>query len=336
MKFIIFGLLCLFAACEAVAFYALVADAEWVAFKAMYNKTYSEAEEDFRQKIFMENKLKVIQNNKLYSLGIKSYALAINEFADLLPHEFSSVMLGLSKPYKNANNMKDSSTYLSPANVVLPKSVDWRKKGYVTPVKNQGQCGSCWAFSTTGSLEGQHFRKTGALVSLSEQNLVDCSSKYDNHGCNGGLMDNAFQYIKANGGIDTEDSYKYEAQDGPCRFKKSSVGATVSGFVDVSEGDENALAEAVATVGPVSVAIDASHPNFQLYSHGVYFEPECSSKELDHGVLVVGFGTDKKQNDFWLVKNSWGDSWGEQGYIKMARNRDNNCGIATSASYPLV
>uniref|UniRef100_T1J339 Cathepsin L n=1 Tax=Strigamia maritima TaxID=126957 RepID=T1J339_STRMM len=333
MKLFICSFLWFFAACEAIPLYALIADAEWTAFKELYNKTYSNIEEDFRHKIFMENKLKVIEHNNRYNLGIKSYALAINEFSDLLPHEFSSVMLGLSKPNKNAN-MENSSSYLSPSNVVLPKSVDWRKKGYVTPVKNQGQCGSCWAFSTTGSLEGQHFRKTGALVSLSEQNLVDCS--YLNHGCNGGIMDYAFQYIKKNGGIDTEDSYKYEMQVGPCRFKKSSVGATVTGFVDVTTGDENALAEAVATVGPVSVAIDASDPDFQHYSRGVYYKPDCSSTNLDHGVLVVGFGTDEKQNDFWLVKNSWGASWGDEGYIKMARNRENNCGIATLASYPLV
>jgi len=252
-----------------------------------------------------------------------------------LHHEFTSMMNGYKMSYKI--NSSNGSTYLSPlTDVVLPSSVDWRTKGYVTPVKNQGQCGSCWSFSSTGSLEGQHFRKTGNLISLSEQNLVDCSKSYGNNGCEGGLMDYAFQYVRDNKGIDTENSYPYEAQDDSCRYNKRNIGATDSGFVDIPQGSEAKLKEAVASVGPVSVAIDASHESFQFYSKGVYDETDCSSESLDHGVLVVGYGTTSEGLDYWLVKNSWGTTWGDEGYIKMSRNKDNQCGIASSASYPLV
>ncbi len=179
------------------------------------------------------------------------------------------------------------------------------------------------------------YRKTGQLVSLSEQNLIDCSSSYGNHGCQGGVMDSAFRFMIANKGDDTESSYPYEMRQGKCRFNPNYVGATIRSYADISRGSESSLKSAVGTVGPVSVAIDASHSSFQFYRDGVYVEPSCSSTRLDHGVLVVGYGTENGQ-DYWLVKNSWGTNWGESGYIKMARNRYNQCGIATQASYPIV
>lgn len=260
-----------------------------------------------------------------------------SEFVRTLNGFNRSASLSENSVYKTFVKIEEPVTFIAPANVELPTSVDWRTKGAVTPVKDQGHCGSCWSFSATGALEGQHFRKTGKLVSLSEQNLVDCSGSYGNNGCNGGLMDNAFQYIKENGGIDTEKSYPYEAIDDTCHFKKETVGATDKGFTDIPQGDEEAMKQAVATIGPVSVAIDASHESFQFYSSGVYVEPQCDSEQLDHGVLVVGYGTDEASNqDYWIVKNSWGTSWGDQGYIKMARNMKNHCGIATASSYPLV
>lgn len=307
-------------------------EAAWGDFKSEHDKNYESKVEELKRKDIFTDHLKTINlHNYLYSRGLKSYTMGVNRFADLTNKEFVSMMNGWRK-----QNGTSGSTYLSP-NVAfsVPDSVDWRDKGYVTPVKDQKQCGSCWAFSSTGSLEGQTFRKTGKLVSLSEQNLVDCSTKYGNEGCNGGLMDNAFTYVKANNGIDTEASYPYEARDGTCRYKPDSKGASDTGFTDIPSGDEEKLKEAIATVGPISVAIDASHTSFQLYKKGVYDEPDCSSQSLDHGVLAVGYGT-KDGKDYYIVKNSWGTVWGDEGYIYMSRNKDNQCGIATSASYPIV
>jgi cathepsin L len=147
-------------------------------------------------------------------------------------------------------------------------------------------------------------------------------------------MDNAFKYIIANNGIDTEASYPYTAQDGSCHYSASNIGATLSSYQDIPQGSESSLTNAIGTVGPVSVAIDASHSSFQFYRSGVYYEPACSTTELDHGVLAVGYGSSTA--DYYIVKNSWGTTWGMQGYILMSRNRNNNCGIATSASYPVA
>ncbi|NP_001037464.2 cathepsin L [Bombyx mandarina] len=335
-------LLCAVAAVSAVQFFDLVKE-EWSAFKLQHRLNYeSEVEDNFRMKIYAEHKHIIAKHNQKYEMGLVSYKLGMNKYGDMLHHEFVKTMNGFNKTAKHNKNlyMKGGSVrgakFISPANVKLPEQVDWRKHGAVTDIKDQGKCGSCWSFSTTGALEGQHFRQSGYLVSLSEQNLIDCSEQYGNNGCNGGLMDNAFKYIKDNGGIDTEQTYPYEGVDDKCRYNPKNTGAEDVGFVDIPEGDEQKLMEAVATVGPVSVAIDASHTSFQLYSSGVYNEEECSSTDLDHGVLVVGYGTDEQGVDYWLVKNSWGRSWGELGYIKMIRNKNNRCGIASSASYPLV
>jgi len=262
--------------------------------------------------------------------GKHKYRMGMNQLGDLTAAEIKQRNGYKLKPDSERTGIK----FMAPMNVERPKSIDWRTKGYVTPVKDQGQCGSCWAFSATGSLEGQHKRSTGNLVSISEQQLVDCSKAYGNEGCMGGWMDNAFKYIHANKGDDTEQSYPYEAKDGTCRFKSQDVGATDTGFSDIPKGDENALTDAVGTIGPVSVAIDASQPGFSFYKSGIYDDPNCSTFLLDHGVLAVGYGNEDG-TDFWYIKNSWGAVWGDHGYMKMVRGKD-MCGIATQSSYPLV
>jgi len=297
-------------------------------FKFTYGKNYPTAsEEQHRYEVF-KNNLDFVNN---FDSKTRGFTVKMNHFGDLSVQEFSSIYNGMNitrQPTKRSMIVQKTKSQ--------GDTVDWRTKGAVTGVKDQGQCGSCWSFSATGSMEGSCFLKNGNLVSLSEQNLVDCSTAQGNDGCQGGLMDQAFQYVISNNGIDTEDSYAYTAT-GPnqCQFQTSNIGATISSYQDVSSGDEGAL-QTAAGQQPVSVAIDASHQSFQMYSSGVYYEPDCSTSQLDHGVLVVGYGTDDSSgSDYWIVKNSWGSDWGMSGYINMSRNKNNNCGIATSASYPV-
>jgi cathepsin L len=297
------------------------------AFKVQYGKTYLETEENHRYNIFKDN-FDFVTN---WDEEIHGFQVGINEFADLSSDEFVSIYNGMRVTVEYEPVVEDWPLTVD----VTGDIVNWVNKGAVTPVKNQGQCGSCWSFSSTGSLEGSKFIATGTLTSLSEQNLVDCSTAQGNDGCNGGLMDSAFTYVVQNKGIDTEASYPYTAT-GPnsCKFKAADIGDTISGHKDVSRGSESALQTAV-TQQPISVAIDASHNSFQLYKSGVYYEPACSASQLDHGVLAVGYGTSTAGTDYWLVKNSWGASWGMSGYIQMSKGRNNNCGIATMASYPV-
>jgi cathepsin L len=307
---------------------------EFTKFMANFNKNYKSAEIRQRYNIFKANYDYINDFNSKNS----HMTLAVNQFADLTNVEFKQMYLGFNmslastEPSEFEVPATSTPTADCPANSGIGADCDWRQAGAVTGVKNQGQCGSCWAFSTTGSTEGIHFLTTNSLVSLSEQNLIDCSRPEGNQGCQGGLMTQAFQYIIKTGGIDTESYYPYKGVLGTCHYEAADSGATISGFTNVPQDSESAL-ETAAQQQPVSVAIDASHSSFQFYRSGVYYEAACSSTQLDHGVLVVGYGT-SGSSDYWLVKNSWGTSWGLSGYIMMSRNRNNNCGIATMASYP--
>ncbi|XP_003795081.1 cathepsin L1 [Otolemur garnettii] len=308
-------------------------DAQWYQWKAKYRRLYGVDEEGWRRAVWEKNMKMIELHNGEYSQGKYGFTMAMNAFGDMTNEEFRQVMNGFQNRKHKKGKMFREPLFFKP-----PKSVDWRKKGYVTPVKNQGQCGSCWAFSSTGALEGQMFRKTGKLISLSEQNLVDCSQRQGNHGCSGGLMNFAFNYVKENGGLDSEVSYPYVARDEKCKYKPEYSVANDTGFVNIPT-QEKALMKAVAIIGPISIAIDASHISIQFYKSGIYYEPNCSSKNLDHGVLLIGYGfegTDSDDNKFWFIKNSWGIEWGLDGCIKIAKDKNNHCGIASAASYPTV
>ena len=298
----------------------------------MYNHSYaSPTERDYRETIYTRNVAKIAHHNS----HNHSYWFNVNKFADLTRSEFAKIYIrgGYTNETRRSRNHVD---WLLMRPSALPASVDWSAEGAVTPVKDQGQCGSCWAFSTTGSVEGAWFLKNNALVSLSEQQLVDCSASEGNQGCNGGLMDYGFQYVIDNKGLTTEAAYPYTAVDGTCKKSLKSA-ATISAFKDVPTNSETALMTAIAQQ-PVSVAVEADQNSFQFYAGGVM--TKACGTALDHGVLAVGYGTDAQGQDYYKVKNSWGADWGVKGYILLGRGKafgtSGQCGIQMDPSYPVV
>ncbi|PIN06743.1 Cysteine proteinase Cathepsin L [Handroanthus impetiginosus] len=294
-----------------------------------YGRVYKDDEERVvRFKIFKKN----VEFIKAFNeVGTRPYKLGINAFADLTKEEFKATRNGLKVKSCKITSFKYENVS------ALPSSMDWRKKGAVTPIKDQAQCGSCWAFSAIAATEGIHQLSTGKLISLSEQEIVDCDRTSQDQGCEGGYMEDAFEFITKNKGIATESTYPYQATNGTCnKTKESSHAANISGYEKVPINNEEALLKAVAHQ-PVSVSIDAGGLAFQFYSSGV-FTGDCGT-DLDHGVAAVGYGKTDDGTKYWLVKNSWGTSWGEEGYIRMERDisaKEGLCGIAMDSSYPIA
>ena len=304
----------------------------WIQYQKEYNKSYSLEEYENKFNNFKINLEKITSHNSKSS----NYTLGINQFSDLSEKEFKDKYIGGYK-YNNLTVKSSSCSKFGSSGKTIPVSIDWIK--YSTPVKDQGYCGSCWAFSAVETIESAWAIKKGQLLTLSEQQLVDCSKKYGNMGCNGGLMDNAFHYVIDNG-ICSESSYPYTSgksgQDGSCMKTCNSVASLIS-CSDVTPKNQIALAEAVSQ-NPVSIAIQADSSIFQSYQSGIITSPTCGTT-LDHGVVITGYGIENSI-PYWKVRNSWSSSWGEAGFVRILRSSSTNdigiCGVAAQPSFPIV
>ncbi|XP_030228991.1 cathepsin L1 [Gadus morhua] len=310
---------------------------DWNIWKMIHAISYDENQDDIERRVIWEYNSRLIEeNNQEYFMGAKPFSMSMNKYGDLTKHEYHVLQGAMINPHFAKRGKTTSPRKLRQNALRLGVvGIDYRAMGYVTEVKDQGYCGSCWAFSTTGAIEAQVYKHTGQLVSLSEQNLVDCSRPYGTYGCGGAWMANAYDYVISNG-LQSTDTYPYTSVDTqPCFYESGLSVAHVRDYRFIPKGDEQALADAVSTIGPITVAIDADHSSFMFYSSGIYEEPACNSNNLSHAVLLVGFGSDGGQ-DYWIIKNSWGSSWGEGGFMRMARDGSNTCGIASYALYPLL
>lgn len=292
-----------------------------------HGKVYEDAIEKEKRFMIFKDNVEFIES--FNAADNQPYKLSVNHLADLTLNEFKASRNG----YKKIDREFTTTSFKYENVTAIPAAVDWRVKGAVTPIKDQGQCGSCWAFSTVAATEGINQITTGKLVSLSEQELVDCDTKGEDQGCEGGLMEDGFEFIIKNGGITSETNYPYKAADGSCNTATTTPVAKLTGYEKVPVNSEKSLLKAVANQ-PISVSIDASDSSFMFYSSGIY-TGECGT-ELDHGVTAVGYGS-ANGTDYWIVKNSWGTVWGEKGYIRMQRGiaaKEGLCGIAMDSSYP--
>nr|CAD7193962.1 unnamed protein product [Timema douglasi] len=360
---------------------------DWALFKTKHHKQYNnDEEESSRFQIFQENRNMIIEHNKLYEQGLVSFKMAVNKFADKTreermknkPTTRHSNVSRSSKVGRHSNVTRSStvgrgSKVASSSTTIPPRSVylNWVEEGYVTEVKDQGDCGAWWAFSAVAAVESQVRWSYPKLISLSEQNVIDCSSKYGLKGCDSGTLHHTFNYILIQG-INPEAHYPYTGKLGTCSFNSSDNYVILQDYSDISYADEEGLKSTVNTKGPVAVEFDASLDSFIFYESGmvggrvkgvasqltkvflrvnknrcitetvddasymigIYYDSKCSSEDLNHGMVVVGYGTEDSQ-DYWLLKNSWGKDWGEEGYVRVARNKDNLCGVASAATYPI-
>ncbi|KAJ8930742.1 hypothetical protein NQ314_016427 [Rhamnusium bicolor] len=297
-------------------------DIAWNNFKLNHGKQYRGLYQDIVRNIFTKRFNKIAQHNELYEQGLVKYSQKINKYADMTNEEIKHTLNGYVQNIKNLKDVPQIAFVgFTPEDFEgqeIPEQLNWIENGY------------------TGALEGQHYRKTGKLVSISEQNLLDCSQEYGNRGCDGGDIRGSIVYIHENDGVNSEDRYPYEAAVGKCRYQVANNVTSTWGIGSIRIGNEADLKAAVAYIGPIAAGMDASDEDFHFYFKGIYNSKTCKNSidDLNHAVLIVGYGSENG-DDYWLVKNSWGTDWGEEGYFRIARNVDNNCGLASNANFPL-
>ncbi|XP_057949837.1 ervatamin-B-like [Malania oleifera] len=298
---------------------------------ARYGRRYNSSAE--KQRRFMIFKKSVEFVEKFNSAVNRSYTLGVHQFADLTEEEFLATHTGYSMPFDKMSTEPTPFRYESMTDV--PSRIDWRERGAVTSVKHQHECGCCWAFSAVAAIEGIIKLKYDKLISLSEQQLVDCNTYGMSRGCGGGWMNDAFNYVLQNQGISSEETYPYQGFDGNCDTQRAaSPSAKISGYENVPSNDEASLLNAVANQ-PVSITIDASGEYFMHYNGGIFRGP-CGSGH-NHAVTIVGYGVEENGAKYWLIKNSWGEQWGENGYMRLQRDYEDPrglCGIAMYPTYP--
>ena len=316
---------------------------DWI---KLHQVKYGPQEKEIRQAIWEDNVRFIEEYNKKQT-GV---FLQINEFGDLTNSEFRA--LRTTRQIHDVQDIKQfqppvgeiipeskdwrEENVVTPVGEIIPESKDWREENVVTPVKNQGDCGSCYAFSAVSAISSMLAIRSGELVALSEQQVIDCSAPWGNNGCDGGAPQVVFQYAHETAGLLPDVDYPYTGTGGVCKANYTLAVAHVDGWERVKKYSEQDLKWAVGLMGPVSVGVDAGERSFQFYKSGVYSDPMCMTSRIDHAVVVVGYGTTDKGIDYWIVRNSWGDKWGMQGYFWLARNKQNMCGVASQALFPLV
>lgn len=316
---------------------------QWDDFKVKFNKTYhSESQEAVRRAIFWDNVDTIALHNLMFRLKMTKFQLGINQFADMTHEEFSSMNtadeLDSDRIRQLHENLIDGEMFMPDDNFSLPAAFDWRDHGAVTRVNEQKLCGACYAMAAVAAVEGQLFLKTGNLTELSVQEIVDCGSKYEAGGCKGGVVQGVFSYIADEGGMSSAADYPFKHKREKCQKSESVVAFNLTKYILVrSSDDDEILMRAIAKVGPIVSMMDIKHESFMRYSRGIYNEPRCGQEPstLNHAALAVGYGTENGV-DYWIIKNSFGTTWGESGYMRIARRRGNDCGVTSESYYPLV
>ncbi|XP_017046567.1 procathepsin L [Drosophila ficusphila] len=312
-----------------------VSDEEWAKYKAQYNKHYI-FNDNYHRGIYSRRVQAVAENNKLYEEKKVGFKMRINKLSDIDQSVLSSFRTHVKMPPDTGSNSVTKTPSYKHYDEIT-EGIDWRQYGYMSPVEDQGSdCQSCWAFSSSGCMEAHLAKKTGKLEPLSPKHLMDCVPPPSN-GCERGWVTLAFKYAR-NHAIKSKESYPYNPHKDTCPFENDNSTGILSGHVTMNNYDEKEMAEVVYNIGPVTASIDHLHEEFTEYQSGVLNIPDCRKerRRLTHSMLVVGFGTDPDWGDYWLIKNSYGTTWGEKGYVRLARNANNSCGIASYPQYPIL